>query len=117
MLLKAIIYAYLRNLYSSRNTKQALSENIHFMWLNEQRKPDHNKINDFRGKRLQGHLKKNWSTNMAKYQKQEDILNERNSYSKIDTDATFMRMKDDHMQNGQLKAAYNLQASTNICFF
>ena len=34
---------------------------------------------------------------------------DRNSYSKTDKDATFMRMKDDHMMNGQLKPAYNLQ--------
>lgn len=34
---------------------------------------------------------------------------ERNSYSKTDTDATFMRMKEDAMKNGQLKPAYNLQ--------
>jgi len=226
MLLKVIIYAYLRNLYSSRKIEQALNENIHFMWLSGQSKPDHNTINDFRGKRLQGHLKKichqvvlllaeqgivslkdifvdgtkieananrytfvwgksiqnsknritkqlkelwtyvekvykeeqhipntpdfeaidsdkvaatidsinealqgkeidkkvkqklnyaknNWPSNMAKYQKQEAILKGRNSYSKTDPDATFMRMKDDHMQNGQLKPGYNLQASTN----
>ena len=37
----------------------------------------------------------------------------RNSYSKTDPDATFMRMKDDHMRNGQLKAAYNLQLAVN----
>lgn len=36
----------------------------------------------------------------------------RNSYSKTDTDATFMRMKEDHMKNGQLKPAYNTQIST-----
>lgn len=34
---------------------------------------------------------------------------ERNSYSKTDTDATFMIMKEDAMKNGQLKLAYNLQ--------
>ena len=34
---------------------------------------------------------------------------ERNSYSKTDPDATFMKMKEDHMLNGQLKPAYNLQ--------
>jgi len=34
---------------------------------------------------------------------------DRNSYSKTDTDATFMRMKEDAMKNGQLKPAYNLQ--------
>jgi len=33
----------------------------------------------------------------------------RNSYSKTDPDATFMRMKEDAMLNGQLKPAYNLQ--------
>ncbi|ETJ15891.1 transposase, partial [human gut metagenome] len=26
-----------------------------------------------------------------------------------DKDATFMRMKEDHMRNGQLKPAYNVQ--------
>jgi sarcosine oxidase delta subunit len=33
----------------------------------------------------------------------------RNSFSKTDPDATFMRMKEDHMRNGQLKPGYNLQ--------
>jgi hypothetical protein len=226
MLLKVIIYAYLRNLYSSRKIEQALGENIHFMWLSGQNRPDHNTINDFRGKRLKGHLKKifnqvvlllveqgvvnlkdlyvdgtkieananrytfvwgksigknkqriqeqlkalwsyvekvykdeqhvpntpdfeaidadkveatinqindalkakridkkvkqklnyakkNWPSNLKKYEEQEAILKGRNSYSKTDPDATFMRMKDDHMQNGQLKPGYNLQASTN----
>lgn len=33
----------------------------------------------------------------------------RKSLSKTDIDATFMRMKEDHMGNGQLKPAYNIQ--------
>lgn len=37
------------------------------------------------------------------------IIGERNSYSKTDPDATFMHLKEDHMKNGQLKPAYNLQ--------
>ena len=37
----------------------------------------------------------------------------RNSYSKTDPDATFMRMKDDHMRNGQLKPGYNVQIAVN----
>ena len=37
----------------------------------------------------------------------------RNSYSKTDPDATFMRMKEDHMRNGQLKPAYNVQIAVN----
>ncbi|MFW5669907.1 MAG: IS1182 family transposase [Acetivibrio ethanolgignens] len=40
----------------------------------------------------------------------------RNSYSKTDKDATFMHMKDDHMMNGQLKPAYNVQHAVNSGF-
>jgi transposase len=43
------------------------------------------------------------------YDESKEIFGERNSYSKTDKDATFMRMKDDHMRNGQLKPAYNIQ--------
>ena len=53
---------------------------------------------------------------LEKYEKQLEILGDRNSYSKTDTDATFMRLKDDHMQNGQLKPAYNAQISTEEQF-
>ncbi len=38
---------------------------------------------------------------------------DRNSYSKTDLDATFIRMKDDHMRNGQLKPGYNVQIGVN----
>lgn len=226
MLLKVVVYAYLRNIYSSRKIEQALRENVHFMWLSGQSKPDHGTINIFRGQRLNNQLqkifnqvvillasegvlslkelyidgtkieanankytfvwgksiktskeriqkqlkqlwsyvekvykeeeqmpnepdveninpekvaqaidqindalkdkdidkqvkqklnyaKKNWPDNLEKYEQQEAILGARNSFSKTDPDATFMRMKDDHMQNGQLKPGYNLQASTN----
>ena len=37
------------------------------------------------------------------------IFKGRNSFSKTDHDATFMHMKEDHMKNGQLKPAYNIQ--------
>ncbi|MDQ0176428.1 transposase [Bacillus chungangensis] len=47
-----------------------------------------------------------------KYQNDMEIFGERNSYSKTDHDATFMRMKDDYMKNGQLKAGYNVQVAT-----
>jgi transposase len=60
------------------------------------------------------YAKKHWPAALDKYEQQEKILGEnRRSYSKTDTDATFMRMKEDHMQNGQLKPAYNVQISTN----
>lgn len=38
-----------------------------------------------------------------------NIAGKRKSYSKTDTDATFMRMKEDYMNNGQLKPGYNVQ--------
>ena len=44
-----------------------------------------------------------------KYIKQLHLCGDRNSYSKTDIDATFMRMKEDYMKNGQLKPAYNVQ--------
>jgi len=53
---------------------------------------------------------------LEKYEQQLATLEERNSYSKTDEDATFMRLKDDHMQNGQLKPAYNTQISTEEQF-
>lgn len=226
MMLKVIVYGYLSNIYSSRKIEQAVTSNIHFMWLAGMQRPDHNTINRFRNDKLKGVLKevfaqvvtlmaeqglmdiktvyvdgtkleanankytfvwgksvkrhkeriktqleelwkyaetvakeelmdndpttfpeldaeqlsktietinkaikdkpvdkkvkqklnyakRNWPQNMAKYKKQEEILGNRNSYSKTDPDATFMRMKDDHMMNGQLKAGYNWQISTS----
>lgn len=229
MLLKVLIYAYLRNIYSSRKMEASLKENIYFMWLSGMNMPDHNTINRFRGKRLEGHLKdiftavvlllaeqgylsikevfidgtkveananrytfvwgkaiatqkqkiknqleslwayaqnqydaelkepetpdfteisaekveetirqinqtlkdkeierevkkkldygaKHWPENLRKYQSQEEILSGRYSFSKTDPDATFMRTKEDHMKNGQLKPCYNWQFSTNNQF-
>ena len=226
MMLKVMVYSYLRNIYSSRKMEAALKENIHFMWLSGMNTPDHNTINSFRGHRLKDTLKdiftqivqllaaeglislkevyvdgtkiesvanrytfvwgnsiktnkekikkqidelwqyaqkvaaeeldepepptfdkidaqkvketiekietalkdkavtkqvkqklnyakKNWPATLDKYEVQEQIMGERNSYSKTDPEATFMRMKEDHMLNGQLKPAYNVQVSSS----
>lgn len=60
------------------------------------------------------YAKNKWPKALDKYEQQEKIMGtERSSYSKTDPDATFMRMKEDHMKNGQLKPAYNVQISTN----
>lgn len=60
------------------------------------------------------YAKKNWPAALDKYEQQEKIMGEgRRSYSKTDQEATFMRMKEDHMRNGQLKPGYNVQISTN----
>lgn len=50
---------------------------------------------------------------LKEYETKLYICGNRNSYSKTDTEATFMHLKDDHMKNGQLKAAYNLQHAVN----
>ena len=229
MLLKALVYAYICNEYSSRRIEQLLRRDVYFMWLTAMSRPDHNTINRFRSDKLKGVLKdvftqivhllvssghiglkdinvdgtkieananrytfvwggtiktnrekmaagledlwnyaetvaaeelkdkrpsgfaptdpatvqqtidelnaalkdkvvdkkvkqklnyagKHWPANTAKYNEQEKILAGRNSYSKTDPSATFMRMKEDHMKNGQLKPGYNLQLSTEKQF-
>lgn len=50
-----------------------------------------------------------YSSRHKEYNQKIHICGEWNSYSKTDRDATFMRMKEDAMGNGQLKPAYNLQ--------
>ena len=53
---------------------------------------------------------------LAEYDRHLETLGERNSYSKTDPDATFMRMKEDAMNNGQTKPGYNLQIGTEKQF-
>ncbi len=53
---------------------------------------------------------------LEKYEEHLNIMGNRNSYSKTDHDATFMRMKEDHMMNGQLKPAYNIQLASSGAF-
>ena len=53
---------------------------------------------------------------LDEYDSHLDTLGERNSYSKTDPDATFMRMKEDAMNNGQTKPGYNVQISTENQF-
>ena len=71
---------------------------------------------DKKKKQKAGYGKKNWPEALKHYEEQEQILGDRNSYSKTDPDATFMRMKEDHMKNGQLKPGYNVQMSSNSQF-
>ena len=61
-------------------------------------------------------LQEEYLPRLAKYESQLDKLEDRNSFSKTDEDATFMRMKEDHMKNGQLKPAYNIQIATENQF-
>ena len=61
-------------------------------------------------------LRKDLLPRKQKYELHQKLLGERNSYSKTDPDATFMRMKEDHMRNGQLKPGYNVQVGTENQF-
>ena len=49
---------------------------------------------------------------LDQYENQLEILGDRNSYSKTDPDATFMRTKEDILKNAELRPAYNVQIST-----
>ena len=79
-----------------------------------------NKINFVHGQGKRKHqlqreyeMLKDWKSKLEKYQNHLKIMGEhRNSYSKTDHDASFMRMKEDHMRNGQLKPAYNIQLAS-----
>ena len=61
-------------------------------------------------------IEKDYLPRKEKYEKAKATFNGRNSYSKTDEDATFMRMKEDAMQNGQLKPGYNVQVGTENNF-
>lgn len=62
-------------------------------------------------KELEGHRDK-----LDEYDGRLKQMGERNSMSKTDPDATFMRMKEDAMNNGQTKPGYNLQVSAENQF-
>ena len=53
-----------------------------------------------------------WLEKYRRYTRDIYICGDRNSYCKTDHDATFMRMKEDHMRNGQLKPGYNVNVAT-----
>ena len=52
MMLKVLVYAYAERIYASRRIAKALRENIYFMWISGESRPDFRTINDFRGSRM-----------------------------------------------------------------
>ena len=72
---------------------------------------DERKVRRKQIKQLKEHADK-----LGEYDEKLRILGDRNSYSKTDPDATFMRMKEDAMNNGQTKPGYNLQIGTENQF-
>jgi transposase len=61
-------------------------------------------------------IEKDYIPRKGKYERAKRECGKRNSYSRTDPDATFMRMKEDHFGNGQLKPAYNVQIGTENGF-
>jgi transposase len=61
-------------------------------------------------------IEKDLLPRMEKYEEQLETMVERNSYSKTDSDATFMRMKEDHINKAQTKPGYNIQIGTENQF-
>ena len=86
----------------------ATGEGIEFVYGKGKRKPEIQQMYEeleHLGQRLMG------------YKECFEIMGkDRNSYSKTDLEATFMRMKEDHMLNGQLKPAYNVQIAVENYF-
>lgn len=64
-------------------------------------------------KKYRRQLKEDFLPRKRKYEDYNETFQGRNSFSKTDPDATFMRMKEDPMLNGQLKPGYNVQIATN----
>ncbi len=57
MMVKALFFSYLSNVYSCRKIDKALNENIHSMYISGNSTPDFRTINDFRGKTLKGSIR------------------------------------------------------------
>ena len=54
MMTKLFVYGYMTKVCSSRMLAKAARENVMFMWLAGNQKPDFRTLNDFRGKLLKG---------------------------------------------------------------
>lgn len=96
---------------SSSMTSEKLEEAVQQLEEQLQEKPETKQI-----KKAVRVLRKDLLPRLRKYETQEEVLGTRNSFSKTDPDATFMRLKEDHMKNGQLKPAYNIQMGTENQF-
>lgn len=64
-------------------------------------------------KKLFHRIRRDYQPRAQKYEEYQALFKGRNSFSKTDHDATFMRMKENPMLNGQLKPGYNLQVATS----
>ena len=92
-------------------TSEKIAETIHKLEEKLEAEPKNKEV-----KKAKRQLEKDLLPRKQKYEEQKQLFGDRNSFSKTDTDATFMRMKEDHMKNGQLKPGYNVQIGTENQF-
>ena len=89
MMLQILVYAYLRNIYSSHHMEEFCRNDIRFMWLTGNVTPDHNTINRFRSSRLKDVLKRVFAT-IVKFLVEEGFVSLDVAYTdrtKIETNA------------------------------
>ena len=77
---------------------------------------DEKGISDKKLRKAVAKVKEESVPKMKEYEEKLEIVGDRGSYSKTDKDATFMRMKEDAMNNGQTKPGYNVQIATENQF-
>ena len=77
---------------------------------------DEKGISDKKLRKAVSKVKEESVPKMKEYEEKLEIVGDRGSYSKTDKDATFMRMKEDAMNNGQTKPGYNVQIATENQF-
>lgn len=88
-----------KDLKKLRRRLYALKRDVEFVQGKGKRKPPLQKAIE---------TVEDYLTRQKKYDDYNHSFGDRNSFSKTDRDATFMRMKEDHMKNGQLKPGYNV---------
>ena len=71
-------------------------------------------ISDKRLRKAVNAAREEYAPKMKEYEDKLDTLGDRNSYSKTDPDASFMRMKEDAMNNGQTKPGYKSRYQPRI---
>lgn len=97
------------------NTKRISAENLKkvIIEIDEELAANADKMKEKTLKKAKKTLEKDYIPRTEKYEEYFNTLEKRNSFSKTDKDATFMRLKEDSVRNAQVKPAYNIQIGTS----
>ncbi len=111
MMMKIVLCAYTQSAFSGRKIEGLLKDSLRMMWLAQGHEPSYRTINRFRVHPAVAPILKAAFVAFRCHLVETGEIDEEIA-SKTDRDATFMRMKEDHMKNGQLKPGYNVQIAT-----